>query len=169
MRLRALIATSATLTLGAACGMSEAGTAYTDSLGARYALPDGDTCLVSAGGGVPATNAELRLPTRPPELRGLLVHDSVGPADAGGGRRWLVLRSEPASRERRVHAVVAVPPTVRVVQRVGHEAHPTLLSVCQEVSAWAADGQAAAHDQRQVTAEAIVIERILEHRPLGER
>ena len=139
--------------------------------GARHPLASGDTCIVTAGPGVPSTNAELGVPPAPAGARGLVTQ--VTPLDTDAVR--ILVEDLPADEKGRDASAprarfdVMVLSTAHVMQRVGHRAAPGLLAVCQSVSVWF-DGPLMESEPARGTAGAVVIERMLERRagaPIG--
>ena len=117
-------------------------------------------CRETGGtGGVPATNEALGMPPGADGIRGLITQ-LVAPWGQVEGFRILVEQDSTRSAGT-PKASVFVPATTLVMQRVGHQASPELLRLCQEVSVWF-DGPVAESFPVQARAGGIVIERSLE-------
>jgi hypothetical protein len=126
---------------------------------ARAPIPRSACRETGAGGGVPATNEALGMPPGADGIRGLITQ-LVAPWGQVEGFRILVEQDSTRSAGT-PKASVFVPATTRVMQRVGHQASPGLLRLCQEVSVWF-DGPVAESFPVQARAGGIVIERSLE-------
>jgi hypothetical protein len=121
-------------------------------------LQPGDSCRVDAGGGVPASNSELGMPSRAPDIRGLIAE--IGPLSFDSAGRQIRVAARPGTVDGR-ELIVAVPRMIPVAQRVGHRAAASLLALCQEVSVWVT-GPVRESRPPQGDAEAVVIESIRE-------
>jgi len=124
----------------------------------RLQMHPGDSCRISAGGGVPASNTELGVPARAPHIRGLITEIEPLAFDSAGRRIRVV--GQPGSAVGS-EAIVAVSGTTQVAQRVGHRATASLLALCQDVSVWF-DGPIRESLPPQGDAETVVIESIRE-------
>jgi hypothetical protein len=112
--------------------------------------------------GVPASDRELGLPEQGEGILGLITQIRAPFGQAESFR--IHVEQEPTRSAGTPRADILVPPTARVVQRVGHRASPAELRVCQEVRVWF-DGPVAESFPVQARAGVIVIERILEQAP----
>ena len=163
----ALAGILAVITILTACGERDGNATDDESRTQAATLPSapvslklqpGDSCRMSAGGGVPASNSELGVPSRASDIRGLITEVEPLSFDSTGRRIRVVARPDSPDGPDAFVTVLAATP---VAQRVGHRAAASLLTLCQEVSVWF-DGPVRESRPPQGDAEAVVIEAIRE-------